>query len=225
MKQTPVFPSGMRRLVVVCLKEIESISCIHAVGSPIGAKAIVEEGNGPQMYADSSYAVFVSYRHRTDRAAFDQFQQAIRPPRYLVDGAEVRMRKRPRPELFVRDLVEHYLRPEGTTVVFASPASAHSQLVDWEIAAALTAHHAIIVTRVPWIDASLPLESICPPRALANLQSGYAVQQAWAELLDPARFEEMVELGGSRDRSLIRNDQRLKRRDGRPSLARRLFGA
>lgn len=177
------------------------------------------------MYAGASNAIFVSYRHRADRAAFDQFQQAISPTHYLVDGAEVRLRKRPRAEDFVRDLVSHYLQPQGTTVVLASQASVHSQLVDWEIAAALTAQHSLIVTPVPWIDASLPLDAVCPPRALANVRSGYALQRSWTDLLDSVAFSETVAIARSQDRSLIRNDQRLKRRDGRPSFLRRLFDA
>jgi hypothetical protein len=160
------------------------------------------------MYYGTKRKVFISYHHRGDQAAFDQFTRTF-SEQYEVfydNSLDGRIRSDD-PEYINRQIREEHVVGSSMTIVLCGAETWKRKYVDWEIYSTLHHEHALLGIALP--SAARVQNGVrVPDRFFDNWQSGFAEWMAsWPSDGTILRSTIEAAIAKSLDTTKIRNDR------------------
>lgn len=161
--------------------------------------------------------VFVSYHHRGDQWYYNEFSRIFHDQYEAIEDRSLDRRYGSEDLDYVRWAVANNdIKGTSCTIVLCGAITGQRKFVDWEIKATLDDKHGLIGIALPTAPRAANGAVTVPDRLHANVQSGYAVFQAW-EQLTVANLTNWIATAryNSQNRtSLIVNPRELKTRNG-----------
>lgn len=160
--------------------------------------------------------IFVSYHHQNDQWYYNEFSRIFSDSYNVIqDNSLDRVIDSDDSEYVMRRIREEYLTGSSCTFVLCGPYTPQRKFVDWEIKATLDKNHGLIGISLP-NNPVTPWNTVYVPGRLSeNIYSGYALWLDWNGLIQaPNTLNQFIEIANARSKTLIRNADSLKARNG-----------